>query len=414
MKYLVDTNVALNNYEVLSDNKYIVSSHVLREIEKHEHSSNPELSYKARQVKRFLNENNNISYDLKDYTFNLNEMFDGYYEDNRMLQACIENGYGLATNDILLKMKAGGFGVKVIVPSEESGQSELNYKGVKDIFFDKNNAEDLIKLASIYESPEENICNLSMNEYVSIWDLSKPSCDENKVIVGYELIDQLKWDGNRLIKIKYRNTESRFMGKVSPINYKQRLLFDLLQNRNIGVKLCQGNFGTGKDYCMVANMIKLIEDTTFDKIVFIRNTEPLEGSKEVGFLPGDLISKMSDWIGMMADCLGGYDGLKMLIEKGKIEIANFSALRGRSFTNSILYCSEAQNLTSNHMKLIISRVGQGSELWINGDLKQRDHKKYDADSGIRTLYKLKGNKLFGMVTLDKNERSNVASLVELL
>jgi PhoH-like ATPase len=149
-------------------------------------------------------------------------------------------------------------------------------------------------------------------------------------------------------------------------------------------------------------------------MVFIRNTEPLEGSKELGYLPGDLLTKMEPWVGMIADCLGGYEGLRMLVEKGKIEIANFSALRGRSFANSILYCSEGQNLSSNHIKLIISRVGQGSELWINGDLKQRDNKRYDVDSGIRTLYKLKGHKLFGMVTLDKNERSSVSSLVELL
>jgi predicted ribonuclease YlaK len=414
MRYLVDTNVILDQYEILSNNKYIVCSHALREIEKHEHSSNQELSFKARQVKRFLNENSNISYDLKDYTFNLNEMFDGYYEDNRMLQACVENGYGLVTNDILLKMKAEGFDIEVIVPSEQKVNVESNYKGVKDIYFNRDDQEELIKLASVYESSDQNMYGLALNEYVSIWDTSNPTFDENKNIIGYELIDQMKWDGNRLVKIKYRNAESRFMGKVSPINYKQRLLFDLLQNRNIGIKLCLGNFGTGKDYSMVANMLKLIEDTTFDKMVFIRNTEPLEGSKELGYLPGDLLTKMEPWVGMIADCLGGYEGLRMLVEKGKIEIANFSALRGRSFANSILYCSEGQNLSSNHIKLIISRVGQGSELWINGDLKQRDNKRYDVDSGIRTLYKLKGHKLFGMVTLDKNERSSVSSLVELL
>ncbi|TVY09953.1 PhoH family protein [Paenibacillus cremeus] len=411
--YLVDTNVILDQYEILNDTKYVVSSHALREIEKHEHSHNQELSYKARQVKRFLDENSNISYDLKDYHFNLNEIFDNYYEDNRMLQACVENEYGLVTNDILLKLKAEGFGIEVVVPSRTDVTHE-HYRGVKDIYFDRNSTEDQIKLASIYESQEQNVYDLSLNEYISIWDLSKPTYDENNKVTGYELIDQLKWDGNRLIKIKYKHAESRFMGKVSPINYKQRLLFDLLQNRNIGIKLCQGNFGTGKDYSMVANMIKLIEDNAFEKMIFIRNTEPLEGSKELGFLPGDLMAKMEPWVGMIADCLGGYEGLRMLVEKGKIEIANFSALRGRSFANSILYCSEGQNLSSNHMKLIISRVGQGSELWINGDLKQRDNKRYDSDSGIRTLYKLKGHKLFGMVTLDKNERSNVASLVELL
>lgn len=165
-KYLVDTNVILDSYEMLSDDKFVVSSHALREIEKHEHSKDAALSYKARQVKRFLNENSNISYDLKDYTFNLNEIFDSYYEDNRMLQGCVESGYGLVTNDILLKMKAEGFEIEVIVPNEYKS-IENDYRGVRDIYIDKTKFDDQAILASIYETSEINAYKLATHEYLT-------------------------------------------------------------------------------------------------------------------------------------------------------------------------------------------------------------------------------------------------------
>jgi predicted ribonuclease YlaK len=415
-KWLVDTNAFIDGSIIVDDtDKIIVSSPVLRELDKFKSGRDRGLAYAARNATRWIEDNlDKVEFNLNDYQFDLNSEFklDPQYQDNNIIQCCVKNGYGIITNDLLLKMKARGFGIEVKDYNENEDVDTFN--GVKDLFLDSNKKEDQETLAQLYELPEYNSLKLVPNEYLSIWDLSKPTYDAEFIHNGYELIDQLKWDGHKLTKIKYKNTESRFMGKVTPINYKQKLLFDLLQNKNIGIKLCQGGYGTGKDYTMVANMIQMIERGDFEKMVFIRNTEPLDGSKEVGFLPGDLISKMADWCGMIADALGGQDGLQMLIDKGKIEIAHFSALRGRSFTNSILYCSEGQNLSSSHMKLIISRVGQGSELWVNGDLKQTDNKRYDSDSGIRTLYRLKGHKLFGMVTLDKSERSDVASLVELL
>lgn len=90
-------------------------------------------------------------------------------------------------------------------------------------------------------------------------------------------------------------------------------------------------------------------------------------------------------------------------------------MRGRSFENSIVYVCEGQNITTEIAKLIISRVGEGSELWLNADNHQTDKKIFEQDNGIRTMIeRLSGNSLFGYVYLPKTERGAVANLANLL
>lgn len=90
-------------------------------------------------------------------------------------------------------------------------------------------------------------------------------------------------------------------------------------------------------------------------------------------------------------------------------------IRGRSFENSLIYVCEGQNITSEIAKLIISRVGINSELWINSDTHQTDARVYEKDNGItKMIERLSGNPLFGYVYLPKSERGEVANLATLL
>ena len=83
--------------------------------------------------------------------------------------------------------------------------------------------------------------------------------------------------------------------------------------------------------------------------------------------------------------------------------------------NSIVICSEAENLTSGHIGLIVSRIGEGSSLWLDGDCKQIDSNVFVVDNGLKTaIDKLKGQKLFGYVKLEECERSETAKLADLL
>ena len=106
----------------------------------------------------------------------------------------------------------------------------------------------------------------------------------------------------------------------------------------------------------------------------------------------------------------------MIILKRQIEPIHLGFLRGRDLHHSLIYCTEAQNLSVDHMKLLIGRVGEGSELWCDGDFAaQVDRSTFERSNGLRTIVeRLSGNEYFGYVQLRKSERSKIAALADLL
>lgn len=113
--------------------------------------------------------------------------------------------------------------------------------------------------------------------------------------------------------------------------------------------------------------------------------------------------------------VGGVDGLELMIGHGKIEIVHLGFIRGRDIKNSIIICSEAENMTKEHIQLLLGRVGEGSSLWINGDFKQCDAEVFRQNSGLMVAVdKLKGHPRFGYVKLLKTERSETAAMADLL
>lgn len=132
-------------------------------------------------------------------------------------------------------------------------------------------------------------------------------------------------------------------------------------------------------------------------------------------LPGDEISKIFPYLMPIADHVGGIFQLEQLIEQDVIEPAHLGFVRGRDIKNSILFVDEGENLTKQHIQLLLGRIAKGSELWIAGDMRQVDHINFEKNSGIRALVNsLKGNPLFGTVKLMKSERSEIAKLADLL
>lgn len=117
----------------------------------------------------------------------------------------------------------------------------------------------------------------------------------------------------------------------------------------------------------------------------------------------------------LADHLGGVDGLEIMMNQGKIELVHLGFIRGRDIRNSIIMCSEAENMTKEHIQLLLGRVGEGSSLWVNGDYKQVDGEVFVKNSGlIIAVNKLKGHPRFGYVKLLKTERSETAAMADLL
>ncbi|PLR99632.1 PhoH family protein [Bacillus sp. T33-2] len=410
--YLVDTNAILETPEALIEYHTVILSHVIRELEKHKISFNKELAYKARRATRYIEENKDkVKFDFNDYQVRFDTEADQQYTDNKILQACLDNGYGIITNDLLLKFKAEGLNIEVL---ETVRTIETEYSGVFDLYITKQKADQEL-LADIYQDPYNNRFDLVKNQYLYIWDKDSPTYNEDGALNGYSFIDCFKFDGEKIIKLRFKPIFSKFMGeKVKPINKKQEMLFDLLQNKDISIKACFGKYGVGKDFVMINHALDLIEQGKMDKLIWARNNVELEDVPTLGILPGDKIEKLIEFAMPLADHVGGVEGLKMLILQGKIEIQHLGSLRGRDIKRSIIYVTECQNNTNKHIKLLIGRVGKESQLWLNGDLMQTDKEVYRRNSGIRALSVLKGNKLFGQVTLDKTERSDTAQLAELI
>jgi predicted ribonuclease YlaK len=410
--YLIDTNVLLESPEVIEEYQVVILSHVIRELEKHKLSFNKELAFKARRATRYIDENREkVKFDFKDYQVTFDDEYDKNYTDNKIIQCCLDNEYGVISNDLLLKIKAEGLGIEVLDISVENDEE---YSGVYELYLTKSK-EDQELLAEIYENPYKNTYNLVQNQYLYIWDKDKPTYNDDGEQNGYEIIDSFRFDGEKTIKLKFKPIFSKFTGdKVRPINRKQEMLFDLLQNKDQTIKACFGKYGVGKDFVMINHALDLIENQKVDKIIWARNNVELEDVPTLGILPGDKIEKLIEFAMPLADHVGGVEGLRMLILSGKIEIQHLGSLRGRDIKRSIIYVTECQNNTNKHIKLLIGRVGKESQLWLNGDLKQTDSDVYRRNSGIRALSVLKGNRLFGQVTLDKTERSDTAQLAELI
>ena len=230
-----------------------------------------------------------------------------------------------------------------------------------------------------------------------------------------EDVDQYRWSGSEFIKVPFKQINSRFVGKIKPRNLQQQLALDLLYNNDITVKVLTGKFGTGKDYLMASAAIDLIERGKYERLLWVRNNVEVKNSKPIGYLPGEYKDKLMPFAMPLADHLGGVESLELMIVQGKVEIVHLGFIRGRDIRNAIIMCSEAENLTKEHVQLLLGRVGDGSSLWINGDYKQVDGEVFRSNNGLMTAVdKLKGHPRFGFVKLLKTERSETAAMADLL
>ena len=134
-----------------------------------------------------------------------------------------------------------------------------------------------------------------------------------------------------------------------------------------------GPAGTGKSYLAVAKGVELIKKGKIEKIILSRPA--VEAGENLGFLPGDMKEKVDPYLRPIYDALYEmlpFDRVEKKIQNGDIEIAPLAFMRGRTFQNSFIIIDEAQNTTPVQMKMILTRIGKGSKMVVNGDLSQID------------------------------------------
>jgi phosphate starvation-inducible PhoH-like protein len=156
-------------------------------------------------------------------------------------------------------------------------------------------------------------------------------------------------------------------------NENQRIYLQKLQNESTSIVFAIGPAGTGKTMLAVQHGIKMFQEGLVDKIVVTRPAVSVD--EDLGFLPGTLNEKMAPWTRPIFDVLGEYyqqkDIAKML-EEGVIEISPLAYMRGRTFKNAYIVADEMQNATVNQMKMLLTRIGDGSKMVVTGDLNQAD------------------------------------------
>ena len=230
-----------------------------------------------------------------------------------------------------------------------------------------------------------------------------------------EIVDKLVCHDGKLSQIQYQMLKNNFLGQIKPRNPQQNLVIDTLLDPTSKIKLIKGVYGSGKDYLMLAAALQLVEKGKFDKIIFVRPNVSVRGLPDIGALPGTADEKLSWTLAPLWDKVGGEEGVAMMLEHKILESVPLLFIRGRSFEKSIIYVTEGQNMTTEIAKLVIGRIGEGSELWINADTSQTDKKLFDDDNGVnKMIERLQGHKLFSYVYMPKTERSEVAELATLL
>lgn len=231
----------------------------------------------------------------------------------------------------------------------------------------------------------------------------------------HEAVDYYRFAKEELKKLKFPLIGSEFTGDMKPRNPQQYCAMDLLKQKDIPLKLITGNFGSGKSMMCIVAALEAVQDEEFERIIFVRNNVQVKDTDQLGALPGDQYDKTLPYLAPFADHCGGFEGLQMLVDRGKLEVIPLAFLRGRSIRNSIIYSMESENLTKEHIQLIMGRVDEGSQLWMDGDIRQRDKAAFEKSKGLETMIeRLQGNPLFGYVHLIKSERSKVAALADLL
>ncbi len=221
---------------------------------------------------------------------------------------------------------------------------------------------------------------------------------------------------------------------ISPAdnNIEQVFLLDALMDPDIQLVSVLGPAGTGKTLlALAAGLQQVINIRRYDKLVVTRELIP--HGRDIGALPGSKEEKISAWMGAVYDNLqylvrnfatGKYDEksnpaekVKRFMEEGFIELEALTYIRGRSIPNQWIVVDEAQNLTKENIKTIITRAGRGTKIVVTGDIQQIDNCRLTStNNGLVTLIdKFKGQDIYAHVSLHRSERSKLAGLgVELL
>ncbi|WP_184549920.1 PhoH family protein [Mucilaginibacter sp. FT3.2] len=352
-----------------------------------------------------------VAMDVKTTTTDAEAVFGSDKIDHRILNVALglQEEYPnkkvvLVSKDICLRLKAKALNLHA--EDYETGK----IKNLAELYTGKTDVEKVT---------EKLITQLNKQENLPAESLSVPQYTNNH----FYILKGKKGDVSGFYNAQTQQLEKvteQPVFNISPRNIEQAFAIHALLHPDIKLVTIQGNAGTGKTLLALASAL---EQRKYYRQIFVtRPIVPLS-NKDIGFLPGDIKSKIDPYMAPIWDNLKFIkdqfaDDDKMqakideLVSNDKISIAPLAFIRGRTLSKIFFIVDEAQNLTPHEVKTIISRAGENSKFVFTGDIYQIDTPYLDAESnGLSYLIdKAKGHPLYAHITLQKGERSELANL----
>lgn len=393
MRVFVDTNVVLNpRFKYEDYEKIYLSIITIEELDKLKRDD--KTSYQARQAIKNIHNANNVEIKYN-YSFSGFSKFLENGNDNKILSCA----YDIYTNDntvifltddynLILKAKSFNLPCKMF---EFDDNTEV-YKGYKKL---SGNTEFINNL---FHDIEQGINQYGFlpNEYLILYNT-----DLNDT---YEY----RFDGNKFVELKLPSSKV-----IKGQNSLQRCAIDLLNNKDIPIKIIAGGFGAGKTISAVKiGLYHVMEKETYKTLMYIRNPIPVDET-DIGFLPGSKNDKIYDYCRPFLQYIHSEKDqfyAENLIKNEKIKMDAVTFLKGVSIEDSFVIVDEAEDLNLKLIKLVGSRIGNKSCIVFAGDWEQSE-KKYKYDNGLlKLIQQKKGDPLMGVVVLDEVLRSPVSKL----
>jgi len=382
-KYVIDTNVLISNIEVLEEyENIIIPIQVLEELDGFK-CSELLLGFQARTAIKKLNLSDNIIYECIDLYENMPKMWQQDKRDNKIIMSALNNNAILISNDINVIVKAKSLNVEIITPSNTSN----SYTGYREF---SGNTEFISKFHE-----EIDKYDFLQNEYVILKDTSL-----NKT---YEF----KWNN----KLEILNFPKFQKGKeIKGLNPLQRCCLDLMNNEDIPIKIIMGGYGSGKTFLSVQiALMQLKKNGKYGSILCVR--EPVGEGKEIGFLKGSKEEKTESFFKPIEHSLeGGSFELQDMIQKGQLECDVPYFMKGCTYNNTIIICDEAEDIKYKQLKLIGTRLGKESCIYLIGDYKQSIYDISYNNGLLKLANQLKGNPKVGIITLGEDVRSEASKI----
>ena len=429
--FVIDTNVVLHDSTCIhqfEENDIVVPISVLEELD-HFKRGNEQLHFNAREFLRQLDElSNQKSTDdsnLQDqkqgkirvvvnhnWHPDVEAAFQEDCPDHRILNCAYklsnknsERETILISKDTNMRLKARSLGIT----AEDYTTDKI--MDLDSVYTGSRLVEDAPGAAI------ETLINTGQIDLTAFPSITKPKANENFIIRNGTKSALATYNA---IEDKILRVEKMPAYGILPRNAEQSFALHMVTDNKVQLVTLSGKAGTGKTLIALAGALKCRSE--YKKIYLARPIVPLS-NRDLGFLPGDIQSKMDPYMQPLFDNLSvirhqfrakdkRVKKINQMLEDEKLLITPLAYIRGRSLQRSFFIVDEAQNLTPHEVKTIITRAGDGTKIVFTGDIQQIDHPYLDKRSNGLTYLtsRMKDQDMYAHITLEKGERSQLADL----